>query len=170
MGDLTVGLMPAMGADRAIIEHLWQFYIYDFTDFKTWDVDDAGRFGDPDIVKWWSTDGWHPYLIRVDGQLAGFAVVADRGYFSDKPDRHDVSEFFVLRRYRRRHVGEHVARSLFDRFPGPWDVRVLAGNERARAFWRTVIDRHTDGHYTEVSRDDEHWRGWVFSFDMPPRA
>jgi hypothetical protein len=47
-------------------------------------------------------------------------------------------------------VGARAAAALFDRFAGPWEVRVLRRNTAALAFWRKVIDRYTGGAYTEL--------------------
>jgi predicted acetyltransferase len=62
-------------------------------------------------------------------------------------------------------VGEHVARTLFDRFPGRWEVSELRDNLAAQAFWRRVIGRYTGSAYREVTLDDSRWRGPVQSFD-----
>jgi predicted acetyltransferase len=35
-----------------------------------------------------------------------------------------MSEFFVLRKYRRQGIGRTAAVELFERFPGPWRVRL----------------------------------------------
>jgi predicted acetyltransferase len=51
----------------------------------------------------------------------------------------DMVEFFVLRRYRRCGVGGQAARALFARFPGEWQVRQIATNQPATAFWRRAI-------------------------------
>lgn len=58
-------------------------------------------------------------------------------------------EFFVLRKFRGAGVGERIARQLFDRFRGRWEVQRLARNTPALAFWRKVIGRYTDGRFQE---------------------
>ncbi len=45
-----------------------------------------------------------------------------------------MDEFFVMRKYRRKGVGEIVAREVFDRLPGTWEVGQIAPNEVARKF------------------------------------
>ena len=82
----------------------------------------------------------------------------------------DIVEFFVMRKYRRSGAGEAMARSVFDRFPGRWEVREIASNLPAQAFWRTIIGRYTDGRFEERTWDDEKWRGPVQFFDSRDRA
>jgi predicted acetyltransferase len=50
-----------------------------------------------------------------------------------------MAEFFVMRKYRRGGVGVIAARAVFARFPGEWQVRELAANAGAVAFWRKAI-------------------------------
>jgi predicted acetyltransferase len=81
--------------------------------------------------------------------VAGFVLVRRGAETTNDPDTHEVSEFFVLRRYRRRTVGEQVARQVFDRFPGRWEVTEMASNVDAQAFWRAVIGRYTGGRFED---------------------
>jgi predicted acetyltransferase len=102
----------------------------------------------------------------MDGVLAGFALVRDEAWLAGAGTR-EVSEFFVLRRYRRRGVGEHVTRRLFDRFPGRWEVVQLASNLDAQAFWRAVIGRYTGGAFEDDERRTEHGTRRVQHFTAP---
>jgi predicted acetyltransferase len=77
----------------------------------------------------------------------------------------DVDNFFVLRKYRRKGVGAAAAMRTFDMFPRKWEVRELAKNAAAIAFWRRTVAEYTRGRYVEVTFDDERWRGPVQSFD-----
>ncbi len=81
-----------------------------------------------------------------------------------------MSEFFVMRKYRRQRVGEGAARALFDRFPGRWEVSEVPENPGAQAFWRKVIAEYTGGCYEEQVLDDERWEGPVQVFESPGRA
>src|SRR6266511_3432653 len=141
---MRIEVVAATEEDRPVLANLIQFYLYDFTDFKEWDVQDDGRFGDYGLDGCWTTDGTderHPFLIRGDGKLVGFAIVDGRSHLSGEQGIWDVADFFVLRRYRRCGVGDHVARLLFDRFRGRWEVRIMPANQGAQTFWRKVISR-----------------------------
>jgi predicted acetyltransferase len=58
-----------------------------------------------------------------------------------------------------------MARQVFDRFPGRWQVRELHNNTPAQAFWRAIIGRYTEGPFEEQQWDDDVWRGPVQWFD-----
>ena len=129
------------------------------------DVGDDGRFRVPPIDDYWSDPRRHPFLLRVDGTLAGFALVQERSRLSGDESVADMAEFFVLRRFRRRGVGERAAAWLFDRFPRVWEVRQKLENRAATAFWRRAIGRYSGGNFEELVLDDERWRGPVQRFD-----
>lgn len=164
----TVTVTPAIEDDRSILTILFQFYYYEFTAFKTWDVEDDGWFENHGLDGCWSTDERHPFLFRVDGKLAGFAIVDRRTSLDGERDVWDMADFFVLRRYQHQGIGERAARALLDRFRMRWEIRVMRGNLGALAFWRRVVDRATGGQFEETSWDDARWHGPVLSFSSEP--
>jgi predicted acetyltransferase len=151
--------------DQGRLQALFELYVYDFSEILDLDVEEDGRFRVPPLDAYWTDPRRHAFLIRVDGKLGGFALVLEWSRLTGDEGVCDVAEFFVMRRYRRRGVGERAAAWLFDRFRGPWEVRQKAENRAAIAFWRRVIDRYTGGRFTEVVLDDERWRGPVQRFD-----
>jgi len=156
---VDVQVAPAGAGEDGALAALLQLYVHDFSEMFGLDVGDDGRYRVP------STEGRDAFLVRVDGRLAGFALLANESRLTGERDVHDVAEFFVLPRYRRAGVGERTARMLFDRFPGRWEVRQRAENARAIAFWRRVIDRYTGGRFDEEVRADERWQGPVQRFE-----
>jgi predicted acetyltransferase len=130
--SLAVEIVPATFGDKVVLRHLIELYAYDFSEFTAEDVDEHGSFGYRYFDHYWTEPDRHPFLFRVDGRIAGFAFVRSGG-------PHDMAEFFVLRKYRGRRVGLRTARSLFAKFPGDWQVRQLAANAPATAFWRLAI-------------------------------
>lgn len=92
----------------------------------------------------------HAFMVRVDGELAGFALVKEIA--TVRETNYDIGEFFIVRKFRRRGVGRTVAEALFDRFAGRWQVRQLLGNDTAQAFWRRVIADYSRGDYEESVR------------------
>jgi predicted acetyltransferase len=151
---------------RALVENLAQFYLYDFSEFDPADVGADGRF--EGWIDWPNlfTDGRRVFGIRVDGQIAGFAVVCeDSEALRDADERVQwLEEFFVMRRYRRQGVGRAAATALFARFAGTWEVGQIATNTAGQAFWRDVIGSHTGGDFEEVRFNDDRWDGPVQYF------
>jgi predicted acetyltransferase len=166
---MHINIIPATESDRPILVNLIQLYLYEFTAFKEWDLEEDGRFQDHLLDGCWTTDERNPFLIRANGNLAGFAIVDSRSHLSGDRGTWDVGDFFVLRRYQGRGVGEHAARELFDRFRGRWEVRQMAANLGAQAFWRKVIARYTGGLFEEVQWNDDRWCGPVQFFDNSSR-
>jgi predicted acetyltransferase len=162
---LNVEVSPAALQEKPVLRHLLELYKHDLSEFTGDDLDAHGLFGYGYLDHYWTEPARWPLLFRLHGRLAGFALVTDRTLLPESAGGHDLTEFFVLRAYRRRGVGNVAARQLFDRFPGRWEVRELAENAPAIAFWRRVIDGYTGGRYREVMLDDDRWRGPAQLFD-----
>ena len=75
-----------------------------------------------------------------------------------------MTEFFVLRRFRRHGVGRAAAFAAFDHFGGPWEVRQREENPNATAFWRRTIDEYTRGDYEETRWVRPQWSEFVQTF------
>jgi predicted acetyltransferase len=163
---MNVQVVPATEPDeRARLTALFELYVYDFSEMLNLDVGDDGRFHFPALAAYWSDARHHPFLVRVDGKLAGFALVQESSRLSGDPSVFDMDQFFVLRKYRRHGIGEQMAAWLFDRFRGVWEVRQKAENQGGIAFWRRAVARYTSGQFEELILDDQRWRGPVQRFD-----
>jgi predicted acetyltransferase len=159
-----ISLDPAARAERVALANLMQLYVYDWSELQKLDVADDGRFADYPLDPYWRDEGRHPFLLRVEDKLAGFALVSAESRLTGARGVFDMAEFFVMRRYRRKGVGLAAASAIFDRFKGPWEIRQRDENVEATAFWRRVIGQYTNGNYQEVRWDDAAWTGPVQSF------
>jgi predicted acetyltransferase len=129
---MDVEVVQALDDDRTVIQRLLQLYHYDFSEFDGSDVNPHGEYLHRYFDEYWTDSDRKAFLFWAEGALAGFALV-----FTGEP--HDIAEFFVMRKYRRRGVGARAAASLFDQFPGRWTVRQQLANPAATAFWRKAI-------------------------------
>ena len=120
---MQIALLPAAASDRAALANLIQLYLYDFSEITGADVDERGCFAYPLLDSYWTEAERYPFLIRVDGNLAGFALVNRYSRLLNPFDGHAVAEFFVMRKYRRVGIGRAAAIQLFDRFPHPRGCR-----------------------------------------------
>ena len=154
-------LIHAGPEHQALLANLLELYIHDFTEFVPKDVSEDGRFGYNHLPLYWSDPLRRPYLARLDGSWAGFALVQKLA----DPDVWDMAEFFVLRRYRRTGLGTEFALRLWQTCPGPWQVRVRAANPPAIAFWKACIENltRTPSQSTTVELDNVPWH--IFHFD-----
>lgn len=133
----SVDLRPVELSEKPILRNLMELYLYDFSEFQPRDVGPHGVFGYRYLDHYWTDTDRFPFLIRSAGQLAGFALVrrAESGVMS-------ISEFFVLRRYRRTGVGRSALEALFARFTGEWEIDVVAENVDGLVFWTRVLARY----------------------------
>ena len=168
---LTVDVAAA--AEQSIIANLLQLYIHDFSELfagtPRCDLDGDGLYR-PDIplADWWRLSGHVPLLIRVDGRLAGFALINDHGHSGRSVDW-NVAEFFIVRKYRRAGAGHAAAQAIFSRWPGQWEAAVMRANTGARAFWeRTIADYPGVGGIAAEDCHDDRWNGTLFRFAIAP--
>jgi predicted acetyltransferase len=64
-------------SEQPILENLMQLYLYDFSEMCGDDCDERGLFEYEYLPRYWIEPERHPFLIRVDGKLAGFALVRE---------------------------------------------------------------------------------------------
>ncbi len=148
------------GAPSDVLANLFQLYDHDFSEFTKRSIGDDGRFRLQSAY-----EKAERFVIRVDGELAGFAIVLrDEGVIDPAEEVWWVAEFFVLRKFRRAGVGERVAGMLFASRPGTWEVAQLRANTPAQAFWRRVVDRYTEGRFQEHDVSGGSWDGFVQRF------
>jgi predicted acetyltransferase len=162
---MNIKVIDATPAHKPVLASLLELYQYDFTEFTDEDVADDGRFGYRYLDANVTEPDRHAFLLRVDGHWAGFALLR-RASIVDDPAATDVSEFFVMRKYRRRGIATEFARRVFARFSGHWEVRVMTNNAPALVFWPRVIRDVSAGHFEDRPFDDDRWR--AFFFDNAP--
>ncbi|MEJ8302707.1 GNAT family N-acetyltransferase [Saccharibacillus sacchari] len=133
---------------REVLENLMQFYIYDFSGFLGFDVEQDGKYS-PYPLEDYFKEGNHQfaYMIKREEKHVGFVLVhliKDLGV-----QRYSIAEFFVLKKYRREGMGKAVAMEVFNRHQGPWEVHQVESNPGAQIFWKKVIDEYTKGQFEE---------------------
>jgi len=138
---VNIELQIATIEDKPILRHLLELCLHDYSEFNGKDVNEHGLFGYPYLDHYWTEAGRYPFLIRVEGTLAGFVLVRQLKAEGDEP-LWQMAEFFILRKYRRRGVGRSVVHQVFDRFQGKWQVTQEEGNRSAQAFWKQVITEY----------------------------
>ena len=167
--DQTVSLDAATAADATLLASLLEQYAHDLSGiFPELALGLDGRFSYPPLPRYWSEpDRRWAFLIRCEGQVAGF-VLAKRGSPAapDDPDALDIAEFFVLRQHRRAGVGRRAALLLWNKLPGKWTVRVPERHLNGVAFWQRVVTAAAIGGLTE-SRQTAGTTDWrVYTFNV----
>jgi predicted acetyltransferase len=159
-------VIPAAADQAPILANLLELYAHDFSDFLDLRLGADGKFnGFPSLPLYWTDPGRYPFLVKADGHLAGLVLVKRGSEFSGRAEAWDMAEFFVVRAYRRRGIGTQIAREVWKRFPGPWEVRVMEANISARRFWERAIPQFT-GEAINPVRIEKNGTAWTrFSFE-----
>ena len=147
-----IRLEPVPYAKKDVLARLLQLYLYDFTEFEYQPVGDDGRYSYRYLDEYWAPaagEERHAYFIRFEGgELAGFALIRVVN------GSNVMSEFFVMRPYRRGGTGSTAAKAAFEAHPGEWIVHEHPRNGVAQAFWRKVIGEVSGGAFSEVIEPD----------------
>jgi predicted acetyltransferase len=165
-----VEVLPAPAEQAPILANLLQLYAHDFSEFLNVEIGTDGRFTYNPLSLYWSEAGRHPFLIWVDGKLAGFAFVKKGSAISGNENAWDLAEFFVLRGFRRRRIGILAAHQMWRRFSGSWEVRVMQLNLAAQRFWARTISEFTRETINPIAfnKDGEEWI--LYSFEAKTAA
>ena len=134
---------------KEIIFNLMQLYTYELSFFEDetteFVLQDNGLYVVSKYTElYWKEDKRHPYVLKCDGEIAGF--VLER---LNEEGMNEIAEFFVLNKYRKLGAGTFMANEMFKRFKGKWEIRTLLKNKRAQDFWRKVVRDASNGNFTE---------------------
>ena len=164
---MDIKITPAQESELPILKQLTELYEYDFSEFTKDDVSPSGFYNFPymqNLIRYWTDTNSHPFLVRVDNQLAGFVLVSMNCLYTPTADAHVIDEFFIMRKYRGLGVGKFAAGYMFDLFPGAWELCVLHVNKPALAFWEKVLGEYTGGEYAFHADPVPNWDGVGFTF------
>jgi predicted acetyltransferase len=162
---LHIEVLPAAPEQEPILANLLELYAHDFSEFSEVELGADGRFGYKSLPLYWIERDRHPFLVRIDGKLAGFVLVKRGSEVSGDGNIWDMAEFFIARGYRRRGIGMKVAHEVWRRFPGRWEVRVMESNTKAKEFWEFAIASFIGeaNRSIRVEKGEKRWH--LFSFE-----
>jgi hypothetical protein len=162
-------VVEALDDDRTVVRRLLQLYHYDFSEFDGSDVNPHGEYLHRYLDEYWTDSDRKAFLFRVEGVLAGFALV-----FTGEP--HDIAEFFVMRKYRAR-AGRGTA---VDPGPGHQGSGEVAGHgtspgpavpDEGRASIDVLTDAYGDGlSFDFVCGDEVYGSGAALHVGLPGRG
>jgi predicted acetyltransferase len=172
---MTIEIIPATRAEAHILAHLWPLYQYDLSEYGGLPINGDGLFEESsirihnyrsDLELWWNNpETLHPFLIRVHGRAAGLVLIGSAPHYAPLDRDFEVIEFFLLRGFRNRGVGQSVALDIFGRYPGRWELKVLPENEPAMAFWRKTIAAANSVPFTEEISETDDGDMVIFRFE-----
>lgn len=158
---MKIDLIPATLEDYPVIQNMARFYAYDMSrycgrELEGWEFPKNGLYECSDFKKYLEGKNNHPFIIRVDNELAGFVFVNKLEVMPEVD--YNMGEFFIVAKFQRCGVGRIVAKEIFDRFLGEWSVGAIPQNTRALNFWRKVVSEYTNGDFFEVEKTSEELR------------
>ena len=139
---MNLEISPAAQAEATILSGLLDLYAHELSAIANLPIAAGTPFQYEPLPRYWAEAHHYPYLVRVDGELAGFVLVQQGSRLTKAPDVWDVAEFFVVKRYRKRGIGQRVAHSIWRQHAGRWEVRVMERNTAADGFWRRAIEAY----------------------------
>ena len=95
--------------------------------------DEQGIYHYPYLDDYWQEPERFPYLMYADDEIAGFAFVRRL------EDHWNMSEIYVLPRFRRYGVGLECAAQLMRKHPGTWRIRYNKHNTPSRMVWEKLV-------------------------------
>lgn len=164
-------LLPATPEDSPVIQNMARFYVYDLSRecgfiSEDWACPPDGLYESFDFKSYFEDPSRRAYLIKVEHELAGFALLNQEGT-SPKTDW-NMGEFFILAKFQSKGIAQYVAHQLWNMHPGVWEVSVIPENIKALNFWRKAISKFSHGDYVEkvcqVSYDTHQPNRHILSF------
>ncbi|MES2939145.1 MAG: hypothetical protein V4864_15775 [Pseudomonadota bacterium] len=134
-GELV--LRDARRQDQPCILNMMQLYYHDLMQWAPVRLHESGLFAVPSIDKYFERAGHHALLIRVGGELAGFALVDDN--VLDEDARINFGHFFMAYAYRHHGLPAAALAAILRRIPGHWEIVHATANRKAIPISRQVL-------------------------------
>jgi predicted acetyltransferase len=162
---MNLELIEATIEQKPILANLLELYTYDFTSFCDFDISDNGLYGYEHLHLYWKEPTRLPYIIYVDKKIAGFILIQKTPSISDNTTVWDITEFFIMKKYKRHGIGTMAAIKIWTQFKGPWQIRVLTNNSIACLFWQQSIQKFIskEASKIDITINKEDW--YIYSFE-----
>lgn len=152
---MAINIVKARIAEYPIVQNMARFYVYDLSRFcgkssQNWAMPEDGLYESTDFKNYFENIGHHAYLVRVDGELAGFALINQATVLGSS---WNMGEFFISARFQGKGIGQVVAHFVWQQHPGTWEVAVIPENVPAVHFWRNAVNCLTNGQFHEEVHD-----------------
>ncbi len=174
---MEVKVVLANDENSNIIKNLYPLYLHDLSEHYGNIPNEYGIYEDEpmktlieqyDVQNIWfeKPDILFPYIIMVDENPAGFALIATAPYAPKTTDYY-VNEFFLLRPYRGKDIGEIAAKLVFNKFLGRWELYTnsMSTNLKGQKFWTKTVSNYTNNNYNECVGQTVDGEKLIFRFN-----
>lgn len=131
---MAVSVTKIVKSEEESLLNLWQQYMHDLSEFRTWISPIDGRYRDDRLRTYFAYEEHWAYLIRYQEEIAGFALVR-----KSEPGTYLLGEFFIQSKFRKLGVGSQAVSLLLGDFSGNWQIPFQNENPNAAKFWRNTI-------------------------------
>ncbi|MDN2718755.1 GNAT family N-acetyltransferase [Janthinobacterium sp. SUN120] len=137
----VIALRAIAPGEEGALAQLFQLYCYDNSAWSGEALLADGRYDvcDAGLASYVHAAGHTASWIEVDGELAGF-FLTEPGMAGELPVQ-EFSDFFILKKYRRRGVALEVLRRVLLDSAQAWLVATFRDDAAACAFWRHAFAR-----------------------------
>lgn len=134
---MALTIHPVTQDEKEILRNLLEKYLFEFSQWTQQDVNPLGLFGYSYLDYYWTAPNRWAYFARVDGRIAGFAMVNDYPELARKTD-YSLAEFCMLPKYRRAGLGKAFALEIMKIHRGTWQLRRHPKNLPSVGLWDAV--------------------------------
>ena len=124
---------------------LLQYALYDGSNYIDNELNDECTFKYDWFENYFTDKDRTAYFIKSNGKYIGMVMVNENLKFNKTGKC--ISEFFIMPKYRRNHIGKRVAFDIFEKFKGDWEVQPMENNKIAYSFWKSIISEYTNNNY-----------------------
>ncbi|MDO8036589.1 hypothetical protein O3297_24475 [Janthinobacterium sp. SUN128] len=137
----VIALRAIAPGEEGALARLFQLYCYDNSAWSGEALLAGGRYDvcDAGLASYVHGAGHTASWIEVDGELAGF-FITEPGMAGELAVQ-EFSDFFILKKYRRRGVALEVVRRVLLDSAQTWLVATFRDDAAACAFWRQAFAR-----------------------------
>jgi predicted acetyltransferase len=157
---IPIELIAATQEREPILADLLELYSRELGPLFGLELRKNGRFGYANLPLYWTDPLRYPFLVRVDGELAGFALVCRTPGLRGDEEVWDMAEFFVMPEFRKQGIGTRIAHEVWRGFPGAWQIRVLRANQAALHFWQRAAKAYAPDQI-ETEDFNRNGKAWV---------
>lgn len=131
--------------DKDKLYRLLQYALYDGSQYVDNHLNEDCTFDYGWFDNYFTDKDRDAYFIKKDDKYIGMCMVNE--YLKINNQGKSISEFLILPKYRRNHIGKRVAYDIFEMYRGDWEVQPMENNPGAYNFWKNIINEYTNGNY-----------------------
>lgn len=124
--------------NKQVLKNIYQLYLHDLSQYNYEDIDTKGLYDVNFLDLFWEKEGLSAFFIKLNEKLIGLILLQSGKYAPPSGEDYYISEFFILKKYRRNGIGKKAVGILFDMFPGKYLLGQMPNNNPAIKFWKSV--------------------------------